>query len=118
MKKNTPHITFNQLKRAFLDSGYEVRRIPRFQLERLALDLPLHGKRHVDTGIMGLIMPDEGVIGISSDLDPYNAGVTLLHEIVHLYNEDLPEDVVEEITISLEDNLTEEQLGFLEFVSA
>ncbi len=60
--------TFTQLKKAFLDSGYEIRNFKRNSLESLALGSPYQVKRHVDSNIMGLIMPDENVIGLASDL--------------------------------------------------
>ncbi len=60
--------TFNQLKKSYLDSGYEIRLIPARQLERLALDAPGEDKRHIDTNIMGLIMPDDNAICLAKEL--------------------------------------------------
>ncbi|CAN5124230.1 hypothetical protein BH11PAT4_BH11PAT4_0640 [soil metagenome] len=99
-----------------MDSGYEIRRIPRNTLEGLALDAPAEVKRHLDSNIMGLIMPDEGVIGIAAELDSAEAATTLLHELIHLHNEDLEEDEVENATLDLERNVTKEQFGFLQFL--
>lgn len=114
----TTNPTFSQLKRTFLESGFEIRFFPRRELERLALDAPLEVKRHLDTNIMGLIMPDENIIGIAAELAPDDRTATLLHELIHLYNEDLAEDEVESLTLELERTLTDEQLGFLQFLVA
>jgi len=107
---------FAQLKKAFLDSGYEIRLFPRHQLERLSLDAPMEVKRHANSNIMGLIMPDENVIGLSNDLSADEKAVTLLHEIIHLYDENLDEEEVENLTLELEDSLTPNQFGFLQFL--
>lgn len=111
-------ITFNQLKKTFLDSGFEVRFFPRRQLEGMALDAPSYVKRHLDTNIMGLIVPDEGIIAIASDLTQDEKAVTLLHELIHLYNEEIDEEEVEEMTLDLEQSLTPNQFGFLQFLVA
>ncbi len=108
--------TFSQLKKSFMDSGYEIRRIPRYTLEGLALDAPSEVKRHMDSNIMGLIMPDEGVIGIAAELEPDEAATTLLHELIHLHNEFMEEDDVENATLELERSVTKEQFGFLQFL--
>ena len=108
--------TFAQLKRAFMESGYEIRRIPRQTLEGMALDAPAEVKRHLDTNIMGLILPDENMIAIAKELEPEEAGVTLLHELVHLWREDLEEDEVENMTLELEQSIEPEQFGFLQFL--
>lgn len=108
--------TFSQLKKTFMDSGYEIRRIPRQNLESLALDAPLEVKRHLNSDIMGLIMPDEGIIGIASELDSTEAATTLLHELIHLHNETMEEDTVENTTLELERTLSRDQFGFLQFL--
>lgn len=108
--------TFNQLKKSFMDSGYEIRRIPRHTLEGLALDAPSDVKRHMNSNIMGLIMPDEGVIGIAAELESDEAATTLLHELIHLHNESMEEDDVENATLELERSVTKEQFGFLQFL--
>lgn len=110
--------TFSQLKKTFLDSGYEIRAFPRHKLEELALDAPYEVKRHHHSSIMGLIMPDEGLIGLASDLSTDEKAVTLLHELIHLYNPEIEEQEVENITIDLEQNLNPEQFGFLQFVAS
>lgn len=108
--------SFSQLKRSFMDSGFEIRRIPRHTLEGMALDAPAEVKRHLDSNIMGLIMPDEGVIGIAAELDTEAAATTLLHELIHLHNESMDEDDVENATLELERSITREQFGFLQFL--
>lgn len=110
--------TFAQLKKAFLDSGYEIRLFPRRQLESMALDAPQEVKRHLNTNIMGLIIPDENIIGLVSDLSPEERATTLLHEMIHLYDADLDEGAVEEATLDLERSLTPNQFGFLEFLAS
>lgn len=110
--------TFAQLKKNFLDSGFEIRRFPRATLERMALDAPADVKRHLDSNIMGLIMPDEGIIGIASDLKSDEAALTLLHEFIHLYAEEMDEDEVENLTLEFEQSLTPDQFGFLQFLAA
>ena len=110
--------TFAQLKKTFLDSGYEIRIFHRHELERLALDAPMQVKRHTDSDIMGLIMPDEYAIGIAKDLSVDERATTLLHEIIHLYDEKLAEDEVEELTLEMEDELSPSQYGFLQFLVA
>ncbi len=108
--------TFGQLKKAFLDSGYEIRLIPSRDLERLALDAPFEVKRHLNTNIMGLIMPDENTIGIAKDLPVDERAATLLHEIIHLHSEDMDEEDVENLTLELEESISPEQYGFLQFL--
>jgi hypothetical protein len=108
--------TFAQLKKTFLDSGYEIRFFPRRELERLALDAPLEVKRHADSDIMGLVMPDENVIGLAADLSIDERATTLLHEIIHMYDEGMDEEAVEDLTLELEDSLNPNQFGFLQFL--
>jgi hypothetical protein len=108
--------TFNQLRKTFLDSGYEIRHFPARELERLALDAPLEVKRHVDTNIMGLIMPDQGIIGIARELPNDDKAITLLHELIHLYDEEMDEEEVEALTVEFESSLTPQQFGFLQFL--
>ena len=108
--------TFPQLKKAFLDSGYEIRLFPRHELESLALDAPKEVKRHLNSNIMGLIMPDENLIGITQDLSVDERAATLLHELIHLYEESLSEEDVENLTVELEESLTPGQFGFLQFL--
>jgi hypothetical protein len=108
--------TFAQLKRTFLESGFEIRFFPRHELEGLALDAPLEVKRHLNTNIMGLIMPDENTIGIAQELTIDERAATLLHELIHLYDEGLAENEVETLTEELENDLSPEQFGFLQFL--
>lgn len=108
--------TFAQLKKSLLDSGYEIRRIPRRALEGMALDAPAEVKRHLDTNIMGLILPDENIIGIAADLESDAAATTLLHEMIHLYNESMSEDDVEFATLELQREISPSQFGFLQFL--
>jgi hypothetical protein len=108
--------TFAQLKKAYLDSGYEIRVIPRRQLEGMALDAPAEVKRHLDTNIMGLIIPDENAIGIAADLSPEERAVTLLHEWIHLWDAEVEEDDVEIMTLEMEETITPNQFGFLQFL--
>ena len=108
--------TFAQLKKTFLDSGYEIRLIPRRQLEGMALDAPAEVKRHLDTNIMGLIIPDENAIGIASDLVVDEKATTLLHELIHLWDDLIAEEDVEAMTVDLEDTMTRGQFGFLQFL--
>ena len=110
--------TFGQLKKSFLDSGYEIHFFPARQLERLALDAPLEVKRHLNTNIMGLIMPDEAVIGIAEELPTDERAATLLHELIHLFNEDMDEHEVENLTLELEQSLSKDEFGFLQFLVA
>ncbi len=108
--------TFGQLKKAFLDSGYEIRIFPQRQLEQLALDAPAEVKRHLQSNIMGLIMPDEAVIGLAEELSSDEKAVTLLHELIHLFDEEMDEEDVEAATLELEQSLTPSQFGFLQFL--
>ncbi len=108
--------TFNQLKKAFLDSGYEIRNFKRNSLEGMSLDSKHQVKRHVDSNIMGLIMPDENVIGLSSDLTIPEKVETLLHELIHLFNPDMEEEDVEDLTLEMADTLDQRDYGFLQFL--
>ena len=108
--------TFSQLKKAFLDSGYEIHFFPRRKLEQLALDAPYEVKRHQHSNIMGLIIPDENLVGLAEDLSIDERATTLLHEMIHLYNENLEEDAVESLTLELENSLEPSQFGFLQFL--
>ena len=110
--------TFVQLKKLFLESGYEIRFFPARKLEQLALDSPSEVKRHHDSDIMGLIMPDENVIGIALELTPEERATTLLHELIHLFDSEIPEDEVEELTLEMESALTPNQFGFLQFAAS
>ena len=110
--------TFAQLKKAYLDSGYEIRLLPRRQLEGMALDAPAEVKRHLDTNIMGLIIPDENAIGIASDLKTDERATTLLHEWIHLWDADIDEEDVEAMTLDMEETMTPGQFGFLQFLVA
>jgi hypothetical protein len=111
---NTP--AFVQLKKVFLDSGYEIHFYPSRKLEQLALDAPAEVKRHMHSDIMGLIMPDENLIGIASELNNDERAVTLLHELIHLFDSELDEEEVEHLTLEMENNLTPGQYGFLQFL--
>ena len=108
--------TFAQLKKTFLDSGYEIRFFPRRKLEEMALDAPYEVKRHLDTNIMGLIVPDEGIIGIAGDLGTDDRAETLIHELFHLYDPDLDEEAVEAATIDLVQTISPSQFGFVQFL--
>lgn len=108
--------TFPQLKKAFLDSGYEIRKIPRRDLEHMSLDAPAEVKRHLNSNIMGLIMPDQNIIGLAKELNPDDRATTLLHELIHLYDSSLDEDDVEELTLEMENSLPLSQYGFLRFL--
>ncbi len=110
--------SFSSLKRVFLNSGYEVRNFTRNRLEELALDAPTEVKRHQDSNIMGLILPDEMIIGIARDLTDEEKAVTLLHELLHLWDPELDEESVEELTIELEQQLSPGQFGFLQFLAS
>lgn len=110
--------TFGALKKAFLDSGYEIHFFPARSLERMALDAPQEVKRHLNTNIMGLIMPDEGVIGLAKELSVDERAETLLHELIHLYDESLEEEEVEQLTLDMVDALTPAQFGFLQFLAS
>ena len=111
-------LTFAHLKKAYLDSGYEIRFVPRQQLEGMALDAPAEVKRHLDTNLMGLIMPDEYTIGIAKELDTDERAVTLLHELIHLADPMMDEDEVEALTLEMEETLSPQQFGFLQFLAS
>ena len=108
--------SFNQLKRSFLNSGYEIRSLSRHTLEGMALDAPYEAKRHQSSNIMGLILPDENVIALAEDLSVDEKAATLLHEIIHLQHPDMAEDDVEGLTVEIEESLTPAQFGFLQFL--
>lgn len=108
--------SFAQLKKTFVESGYEIRTLPRHELESLALDAPYDVKRHQSSNIMGLIMPDENIIGLAKDLSVDERAVTLLHELIHLHDEEIEEEDVEQYTLELEQSLTPSQFGFLQFL--
>jgi hypothetical protein len=112
----SPLPTYNQLKRCFLDSGYEIRHFPRRELERMALDAPAEVKRHLNTNIMGLTLPDESLIGIADDLSTDEQVTTLIHELTHLYDDQISEEEVEQYTEEIEEGLSAEQYGFLQFL--
>lgn len=108
--------TFAQLKKMFLQSGYEIRFFSRRRLEELALDAPYEVKRHKHSNILGLIIPDEGIIALANDLDIDEKATTLLHELIHLYNEEIDEAEVEAMTVDMEQNISADQFGFLKFL--
>ena len=109
---------FAQLKKALLDSGYEIRILPQRTLERLSLDAPAEVKRHLQSEIYGLIMPDENTIGLAEELSLEERSVTLLHEMIHLFKAEIDEEDVEELTLNIEQQLTPDQSGFLKFLVA
>lgn len=108
--------TFSQLKKAFLDSGYEIRKLPRKNLEQLSLDAPAEVKRHLQSNIMGLIMPDQNIIGLAKELTIDERATTLLHELIHLHNPELEEEAVENLTLEMESKLPAAEYGFLQFL--
>lgn len=108
--------TFSQLKKSFLDSGYEIRFFPSRKLEQLALDAPMEVKRHLDSNIMGLIMPDENTIGLATELNLEEKVSTLIHELIHLTDDSIDEEEVEAYTLEMEAALSPAQFGFLEFL--
>jgi hypothetical protein len=110
--------TFPQLKKSFLDSGYEIRRISRKQLELLALGNPQAVKSHQNSNIMGVIAHDTNLIAIAADLTEQEAAETLLHELVHLWDESLAEDEVIALSEQAVGALTPGQYGFLQFLVA
>lgn len=116
----TDNITpsFNQLKKTFLDSGFEIRFFPRRELESMALDAPAEVKRHLNSDILGLIMPDLDTIGIAKELTTQEKVSTLLHELVHLFNPNIDEEEVEALTSEIEETMTDSQYGFMEFLVA
>lgn len=117
---NTPGLkpTFSQLKKTLLDSGFEIRIFPQHTVERLALDAPAEVKRHLDSNIKGLTMPDENIIALAEEQSISERGTTLLHEMIHLFDENIDEEEVEEMTLDLEQQLTPDQIGFLQFLVA
>jgi hypothetical protein len=110
------NMQFNQLKRAFLSSGYEISLSQGRAIERRALDGVYFPKRHELGAIMGLLAPDEYKIYINRSLSLEDRAVTLLHELIHLKDETLPEQTVEDLGISLWSTMTDSQRGFLEFL--
>jgi hypothetical protein len=108
--------TFSQLKKTFLDSGFEIRNFSRHRLEKLSLDAPYQVKRHQKSNIMGLIIPDEMIIGLANDLSEDEKATTLIHELIHLYDENMEENEVENLTFDVENSLTPSQSGFLQFL--
>lgn len=106
-------VTFCKLKKSFIDSGYEVIIIPREKLENLSKRSSI--QRSIGS-IMGLILPDEYLIAIAEELGIKERAITLLHEMIHLYDEAMPEELVEETTLAIEKKINNEQLGLLEFL--
>jgi hypothetical protein len=109
-------ISYHQLKKAFLDSGYEIRLLPARTLESFSLDAPLEVKRHSNSDILGLIMPDENMIAIANEYSPEERATTLIHELIHLVYPDMAELDVEAATLELEQNLSPAQYGFFQFL--
>ncbi len=114
----TQNPSFNQLKKTLLDSGYEIRVFPQHTVERLALDAPAEVKRHLDSNIKGLTMPDENMIVLAEEQSVEERAVTLLHEMIHLFDDQIDEEVVEEMTLDMEQALNPNQIGFLQFLVA
>ncbi len=110
--------TFHQLKKRFLDSGYEVRLIAPRELERLALDAPLEAKRHMSGDVLGLIMPDAYVIGLARNQNTDERAETLVHELIHLYDESMEEETVEALTEEVVASLSDNDYRFLQLLVA
>lgn len=110
--------TFHQLKKRFLDSGYEVRLIAPRELERLALDAPLEAKRHMSGDVLGLIMPDAYVIGLARNQNADERAETLVHELIHLYDEGMEEETVEALTEEVVASLSDNDYRFLQLLVA
>ncbi len=93
-------IQLNQLTKALVQSGYEI------NLKRASCK------------VRGLIIPDQNEIFINQLLPINERVITILHEMIHLYDAKLDEDETEATAQAIFANLSTAELGYLEFLVA
>lgn len=118
MKSKKPAIRFKNLRRAFEKSDFEVIIVGPKKLVSLAEKESARKRTDVNAGILGLILPDESQIAINKSLPLEDRVKTLLHELVHLYNPKFTEKQTELTALDIFDDLSEEELGYLEFLTS
>lgn len=103
-------ISFRSVRSAFLRSGYEVRLLSPPSMRRM------DGYRSRTDGakVLGLVLPDRGEIAVSSGQDRESQIDTLVHEMVHVYDDSMPEGLVEETGRRISASLTPASRKFLE----
>lgn len=88
---------FSTLKLKFLQSGYEVRCVSRSKID----------------GAMGMICPESMTIYIARDLSQNDKEATLLHELIHLFDETMSESAVESLGVELFNKLDSSKRAYL-----
>lgn len=68
-----------------------------------------------DNTIKGLILPDRNEIVINKAFDLHERVLTLIHELIHLFDPKISEDQTENEAIELYNNLNDSDLGYFEF---
>lgn len=114
---NKPVVRFAPLKRALERSGFSVvvkNEAELLKLTKKAGARPRAGKPR----ILGLIVPDDLIIAINHALPKEERIKTLLHELIHLEYPKLSERVTEQATVKLFRQLSDSELGYLEFLLA
>lgn len=109
--------TFPALKRTLLHSGFRVVLRQGKTLSRLSQESASRLRaRQYEQQTLGLILPEEGEIAINQEIPLPERVQTLLHELVHLYDDRLSERATERHAQRIYRTLNEEQLGWLEFM--
>lgn len=70
--------------------------------------------RAVPGTVLGLLLPDQCLIMVNREQSRQSMRETLLHEMVHLFDENLSEEEVEREALALSRHLTPSQLTFLD----
>lgn len=118
MKAKKSTIRFTDLRKAFEKSDFEVILIDVKKLTSLSAKQSARKRATADNSILGLILPDESQIAINKGLPLEDKVKTLLHELVHLYDPKLTENQTEKAALTMFEDLSEEELGYLEFLAS
>ena len=102
--------SFRSVRSAFLRSGYEVRVLAPPEIRRLD---GYRSRTHGGT-VLGLVVPDRNLIAVSSSQSLAERTETLIHEMVHVFDDSMDEAAVERAGNSLFLCLTKKQRTFLE----
>lgn len=115
MSRKTSTISLSELLALLRESGFTV------ELKKESALLAQSNKpkvraRATTTTIKGLIVPDRNVIMINRDLSVDERVVTAIHELIHLHSPELSEEVTEQEAQRLFGELSQRDLGYLEFL--
>ncbi|GEM_PF-2572996 len=117
MKKRKQTIRFDKLISKFEKSGFSVYQKTEKQLLAKSAK-PSSKKRQTKAAIFGLIVEDEYEIHINKNLTEKEKQLSLLHELVHLYDPTLSETDTESQAKVIFRSLSEAEMGYLDYLMA